>query len=148
MTDPAAPNRVAALSKPQRRFTDLLDRVYMRHNNVVPLMALGVAQMKEDLGSRYSDENFPEIHQFLDRFYMSRIGIRMLIGQHISLHTPKEQQKEDHIGLICTKLSPLDVAHAAIAGASRATPPTRLPPARKVCAKPFALSRSHDSDAC
>ena len=34
----------------------------MRHNNVVPLMALGVAQMKEDLGARYSDENFPEIH--------------------------------------------------------------------------------------
>ena len=89
----------------------------MRHNNVVPLMALGVAQMKEDLGARYSDENFPEIHQFLDRFYMSRIGIRMLIGQHISLHTPKEHQKEDHIGLICTKLSPLEVAHAAIAGA-------------------------------
>ena len=68
----------------------------MRHNHVVPLMALGVAQMKEDLGARYSDENFPEIHQFLDRFYMSRIGIRMLIGQHISLHTPKEHQKEEH----------------------------------------------------
>ena len=101
----------------QRRFTDLLDKVYMRHNNVVPLMALGVAELKEDLGSKYSAENFPEIHQFLDRFYMSRIGIRMLIGQHISLHAPKEEQKEDHIGLICTKLSPLDVAHAAIADA-------------------------------
>ena len=88
-------------------------------------MALGVAQLKEDIGaeinrnrsSSSSDvESMPEIHQFLDRFYMSRIGIRMLIGQHISLHAPKEEQKEDYIGLICTKLCPLDVAHAAING--------------------------------
>jgi pyruvate dehydrogenase kinase 2/3/4 len=27
--------------------------------------------------------DMPEIHQFLDGFYMSRIGIRMLIGQHV-----------------------------------------------------------------
>ena len=27
--------------------------------------------------------DIPEIHQFLDGFYMSRIGIRMLIGQHV-----------------------------------------------------------------
>ena len=37
----------------------------------------------------------PEIHQFLDGFYLSRIGIRILIGQHIALHDPP---KEDHIG--------------------------------------------------
>ena len=33
--------------------------------------------------------------QFLDGFYLSRIGIRMLIGQHIALHEP---QRENHIG--------------------------------------------------
>lgn len=33
--------------------------------------------------------------QFLDGFYLSRIGIRILIGQHIALH---EDQKTDHIG--------------------------------------------------
>ena len=37
----------------------------------------------------------PEIHQFLDGFYLSRIGIRILIGQHIALHDPP---REDHIG--------------------------------------------------
>lgn len=26
-----------------------------------------------------------EIHQFLDSFFMSRIGIRMLIGQHLEI---------------------------------------------------------------
>jgi hypothetical protein len=48
----------------------------------------------------------PEIHQFLDGFYLSRIGIRMLIGQHIALHEPP---KPAHIGLICTKCSPWQV---------------------------------------
>ena len=36
--------------------------------------------------------------QFLDGFYLSRIGIRILIGQHIALH---EDQKPDHIGAEC-----------------------------------------------
>lgn len=39
--------------------------------------------------------DLPEIHQFLDGFYLSRIGIRILIGQHIALH---EKQRTDHIG--------------------------------------------------
>lgn len=40
----------------------------------------------------------PEIHQFLDGFYLSRIGIRILIGQHIALH---EKPRQDHIGELC-----------------------------------------------
>ena len=36
--------------------------------------------------------------QFLDGFYLSRIGIRILIGQHIALH---EDKKPDHIGTHC-----------------------------------------------
>jgi len=58
--------------------------------------------------------DMPEIHQFLDGFYMSRLGIRMLIGQHVALHEPSQ---ESYIGLICTKLSPVQVAHDAIADA-------------------------------
>ena len=42
----------------------------------------------------------------LDGFYMSRLGIRMLIGQHVALHEPSQ---ESYIGLICTKLSPVQV---------------------------------------
>ena len=40
--------------------------------------------------------------QFLDGFYLSRIGIRILIGQHIALH---EDKKPDHIGAECRCLS-------------------------------------------
>jgi pyruvate dehydrogenase kinase 2/3/4 len=46
-------------------------------------------------GAQVGLNELPEIHQFLDGFYLSRIGIRILIGQHIALHDPP---KEDHIG--------------------------------------------------
>ena len=63
--------------------------------NVVPVMAIGVAELKRELKAAGGLTEFPEIHQFLDGFYLSRIGIRILIGQHIALHEP---QKENHIG--------------------------------------------------
>ena len=58
-------------------------------------MAIGVAELKRELRAAGGLTEFPEIHQFLDGFYLSRIGIRILIGQHIALHEP---QKENHIG--------------------------------------------------
>ena len=58
-------------------------------------MAMGVADLKRELSAAGGLTEFPEIHQFLDGFYLSRIGIRILIGQHIALHEP---QKENHIG--------------------------------------------------
>ena len=61
-------------------------------------MAIGVAELKRELRAAGGLTEFPEIHQFLDGFYLSRIGIRILIGQHIALHEP---QKENHIGAHC-----------------------------------------------
>ena len=60
-------------------------------------MAIGVAELKRELRAAGGLTEFPEIHQFLDGFYLSRIGIRILIGQHIALHEP---QKENHIGAL------------------------------------------------
>ena len=72
-------------------FTDLVDQIKNRHNNVVPMLAMGVASLKEDLRSGRGARGTaltgaPDIHSFLDRFYMSRIGIRMLIMQHLALY--------------------------------------------------------------
>lgn len=61
-------------------FTQMIKMIKVRHNNVVPTMALGVQQLKKDLDPKLEYGDLDEIHQFLDRFYMSRIGIRMLIG--------------------------------------------------------------------
>lgn len=64
----------------EKDFTEMIKAIKVRHNNVVPTMALGVQQLKKGMDPKIVYEDLIEIHQFLDRFYMSRIGIRMLIG--------------------------------------------------------------------
>ncbi|GLC46457.1 hypothetical protein PLESTB_001717800 [Pleodorina starrii] len=95
----------------EMKFTEMLRHVYRRHANAVPVMAKGVSELREELRARQQLTELPEIHQFLDGFYLSRIGIRILIGQHIALHEPP---KSNHIGLICTRCSPVMVAQDAI----------------------------------
>ncbi|CAL5395854.1 unnamed protein product [Camellia sinensis] len=92
-------------------FTQMIKMIKVRHNNVVPMMALGVQQLKKSLGRKIDYQDLDEIHQFLDRFYMSRIGIRMLIGQHVALHDPNPPP--DCVGYIHTKMSPVQVAQTA-----------------------------------
>lgn len=95
----------------ESKFTELLRHIYRRHANVVPVMAKGVSELRRELSEQARLTDLPEIHQFLDGFYLSRIGIRILIGQHIALHEPP---KDNHIGLIHTKCSPVEVAQDAV----------------------------------
>ncbi len=94
----------------EKEFTSLLDSIKNRHNHVVQTMALGVLELK---GGAAEDRIGPEIGEFLDRFYMSRIGIRMLIGQHIALRNPTE----GWAGIIDSKTSPTRVIRTAAADA-------------------------------
>jgi pyruvate dehydrogenase kinase 2/3/4 len=64
----------------EHAFTKMIRMIKVRHNHVVPAMALGVNQLKKDLYPKLLPSAQEEIHEFLDRFYLSRIGIRMLIG--------------------------------------------------------------------
>lgn len=65
---------------PPCRFTEALVTIRNRHNDVVPTMAQGVLEYKDTYGDDpVSNQN---IQYFLDRFYLSRISIRMLINQH------------------------------------------------------------------
>ncbi|CAK7323126.1 unnamed protein product [Dovyalis caffra] len=98
-------------SHDEKDFTQMIKAIKVRHNNVVPMMALGVQQLKKGLGPKIVYEDLDEIHQFLDRFYMSRIGIRMLIGQHVELHNPNPPPH--CVGYIHTKMSPVQVARNA-----------------------------------
>lgn len=70
---------------------------------MVPVMAMGVAELKKELHEGLGLNEVPEIHQFLDNFYLSRIGIRILIGQHIELHEP---QRDTYIGELCMHQHP------------------------------------------
>ncbi|KHN44996.1 pyruvate dehydrogenase (acetyl-transferring) kinase, mitochondrial-like isoform X2 [Glycine soja] len=89
----------------EKEFTELIKSIKVRHNNVVPTMALGVQQLKNVF------EDPDEIDEFLDRIYMSRIGIRMLIGQHVELHNPNPPPS--CVGYIHTNMSPVNVARNA-----------------------------------
>ncbi|KAG1674372.1 [Pyruvate dehydrogenase (acetyl-transferring)] kinase, mitochondrial [Nymphon striatum] len=80
------------------RFTETLNMIRNRHSNVVLTMAQGVIELKEshdiDQQTEYS------IQYFLDRFYMSRISIRMLINQHTILFGNDLNGHKRHIGTI------------------------------------------------
>nr|XP_043607035.1 pyruvate dehydrogenase (acetyl-transferring) kinase, mitochondrial-like [Erigeron canadensis] len=97
--------------KDERDFTQMIKLIKVRHNNVVPAMALGVQQLKKSLDPKLDYEDLDVIHRFLDRFYMSRIGIRMLIGQHVAVHDPNPPP--NCIGIIHAKMSPAQVAKDA-----------------------------------
>ncbi|KAI3993030.1 hypothetical protein MKX01_009773 [Papaver californicum] len=88
-------------------FTQTIKSIRLRHNLVAPILALGVQQLKQDLDSKINIQDLSEIHQFLDQFYMSRTGIRMLIA----LHDPNPLP--DCIGCIHTRMCPLEVAQNA-----------------------------------
>lgn len=66
----------------EAEFSDLLGTIRKRHDAVVRLIAKGVLELKTHCGKSASDL---EIRSFLDRFYMSRIGIRVLISHHLAL---------------------------------------------------------------
>lgn len=86
--------REIATPSDEMAFTKLLAAIKERHNHVVPTMAMGIQELKHDLGRRTgSMHDLPDIHQFLDRFFMSRIGIRMLIGAQCG-HPPEKSMAD------------------------------------------------------
>ena len=60
-------------------FCQTLKTVQARHTNVVQTMAQGVLELKES--HTVDKQTDMAIQYFLDRFYMSRISMRMLINQ-------------------------------------------------------------------
>ncbi|KAI9777328.1 MAG: hypothetical protein M1839_008936 [Geoglossum umbratile] len=104
------------LSDYNKRFAQTLDVVKRRHDGVVTTMgtAQGILEYKRKRQRMQIDNN---IQSFLDRFYMSRIGIRMLIGQHIALSDQKHAAEPNYVGIICTKTNVHELAQEAIENA-------------------------------
>ena len=119
----------------EERFAKVLENVYDRHSSVLVQMAKGAFELRAAIrkgalesgldgdGARTSDtelqvgrdavefELMDSTHAFLDRFYISRIGIRVLIGQYLSLRQPPV---ENYVGIICSKTSPYEIVKRAI----------------------------------
>ncbi|KAJ4405531.1 [Pyruvate dehydrogenase (acetyl-transferring)] kinase isozyme 2 [Neurospora sp. IMI 360204] len=97
-----------------QKFAQTLHKIKRRHDSVVTTMAQGILEYKRKRQRMQIDHN---IQSFLDRFYMSRIGIRMLIGQHIALTDQNHYRDPSYVGIICTKTYVKDLAQEAIENA-------------------------------
>ncbi|KAJ3504127.1 hypothetical protein NMY22_g18023 [Coprinellus aureogranulatus] len=95
-----------------KRFTKLLENIKSRHDPTVTTVAQGVLEWKRSQNARHIGL---DMQAWLDRFYMSRIGIRFLIGQHVALNT--QQAHEDYVGIICTKANVHDIVQESIENA-------------------------------
>jgi pyruvate dehydrogenase kinase 2/3/4 len=90
----------------------MLEAIKRRHDPTVTTVAQGVLEWKR---SQNAKNIGLDIQAWLDRFYMSRIGIRFLIGQHVALNT--QQPHKDYVGIICTKANVHDIVQEAIENA-------------------------------
>lgn len=102
------------LNEFNQSFSKVLEKIKRRHDPVVTTVAQGILEYKRKRQRMQIDNS---IQAFLDRFYMSRIGIRMLIGQHIALTDQRTQSDENYVGIICTKTNVHDLAQEAIENA-------------------------------
>ncbi|RXK39470.1 pyruvate dehydrogenase kinase [Tremella mesenterica] len=94
------------------KFTLLLQNIKKRHDATVTTVALGVLEWKRKQKHGRIGQG---VQEWLDRFYMSRIGIRFLIGQHVALNTL--QPHPDYVGIICKRANVHDICHEAIENA-------------------------------
>uniref|UniRef100_A0A7S2RCC2 Protein-serine/threonine kinase n=1 Tax=Eucampia antarctica TaxID=49252 RepID=A0A7S2RCC2_9STRA len=108
-------------SSSESEFAQKLEALYQRHSNVLVQMARGAYELRQALRSGdirgANGENGIEFekmnacHEFLDRFYVSRIGIRILAGQYLALRGPP---LKDYVGLICQHTSPYAIVQHAV----------------------------------
>lgn len=97
-------------------FIDAIVKVRNRHHDVVPTMAQGVLEYRDS--SRMDPFITQNIQYFLDRFYMNRISIRMLINQHTLLFDNSDNVgNPQHIGCIDPSCDVVDLVHDAFQSA-------------------------------
>ncbi|KAI9100508.1 mitochondrial branched-chain alpha-ketoacid dehydrogenase kinase-domain-containing protein [Phlyctochytrium arcticum] len=119
-------NNMPELDAWNKDFISCIEKIKRRHDPTVTTVAQGVLELKRhwaksgsplSKGHNGSPVPLPSaIQTFLDRFYMSRIGIRMLIGQTVALHkssTDPQFSHDDYVGIICTKTNLNQIAFEA-----------------------------------
>jgi len=110
----------------EEAFSRLVEGIYERHSRVLVQMARGAYEFRHHIHDKKtsikkrSNNNkrvkdvfakMEETHAFLDRFYLCRIGIRVLIGQYLALRQP---HVDHYVGIICSVTSPYEIVKRAI----------------------------------
>jgi pyruvate dehydrogenase kinase 2/3/4 len=140
-------------------FATCIEKLYTNHAGVLVQMARGAFELRAAMrngeiissprkkmsepgsvsaaaaGELLEFETLYLCHSFLDRFYSSRIGIRVLVGQYLalrhrhqkleSLHeqhrqitSEQQQQQQQYIGMVCLQTSPSQVVRHAVRDAT------------------------------
>merc|ERR1712096_241953 len=102
-------------------FNKLLTNLRQRHQDTVPHMAEALHNLRDSgtLNVTCKDRLNQAIQYFLDRLYMSRISIQMLISHHKALYCPEESKNNPGLrGTIDPKCDAVDVAKMAFENAS------------------------------
>ncbi|XP_073846790.1 pyruvate dehydrogenase kinase isoform X1 [Musca autumnalis] len=94
-------------------FCSALEHIRNRHSDVVQTMAQGVIEMKETENGNVDSSMETSIQYFLDRLYMSRISIRMLINQHTLLFGQSTEAQGRHVGCLDPACNISDVVRDA-----------------------------------
>jgi len=93
------------------RFTELLTDHLATMANTVPLMAMGIQEMmQQSSGFAPGLNDCPFLNDFLDKFYISRIGTRVITGQYVALH---RRMPEGWVGLIDGNCRPSEIVQRA-----------------------------------
>merc|ERR1712096_311581 len=107
--------------KTHEEFNKLLTNLRQRHQDTVPHMAEALHNLRDsgNLNVTCKDRLNQAIQYFLDRLYMSRISIQMLISHHKALYCPEESKNNPGLrGTIDPKCDAVDVAKMAFENAS------------------------------
>jgi len=105
-------SRLIETQEQEEGFARVVENIYERHANVIVQMAQGAFEFRKMVRKRGLDfELQQETHEFLDRFYICRIGMRVLIGQYLALRQPPVP---NYIGIICSQTSPFEIVKRAI----------------------------------
>ncbi|KAI9316809.1 hypothetical protein BX666DRAFT_1858750 [Dichotomocladium elegans] len=112
-------------------FVKTIEQIKQRHDPVVMTISQGILEYKEWRKSSTIDT---DVQQFLDRFYMSRMGIRMLIGQHSELY--RGPVRKDYVGVVCTRTNIREIVQDAVANA------------RAICEDHYHLFKAPEVQVC
>mmetsp|Transcript_29363 Transcript_29363/g.34569 ORF Transcript_29363/g.34569 Transcript_29363/m.34569 type:complete len:411 (+) Transcript_29363:109-1341(+) len=95
----------------EKAFAEISDSILNKYSNVLIAMARSIQEIRLNLNEmEFADQK--DIHRFLDSFYMSRLGIRTVVGQYLSLRA--HENRPGTVGLISEKVSPANVIRDAI----------------------------------
>ncbi|CAE6497367.1 unnamed protein product, partial [Rhizoctonia solani] len=111
------------------QFIKVLQGVRKRHDSTVYRVAYGVREFLRKSGGNGAQGADEELHDWLDRFYVSRLSMRFLIGQHMAISSPQPPPPH-HVGIINEQTDIASVLKDAINKAS------------SVCEEYYALHRA------